>query len=75
MTHFNPSLFRQQFPELSHDGIYLYSAATALKPQAVIYATQQFYRDYAATVHRSHHRSSHDLTARFEQALGHVAKL
>lgn len=75
MTPFNPSLFRQQFPALAQDGIYLDSAATALKPQAVIDATQQFYRDDAATVHRSQHRAAQDLTARFEQARGKVAKL
>ncbi|MBH2797515.1 cysteine desulfurase CsdA [Serratia marcescens] len=75
MTPFNPSLFRQQFPALAQDGIYLDSAATALKPQAVIDATQQFYRDDAATVHRSQHRAAQDLTARFEQARGQVAKL
>ena len=75
MTPFNPSLFRQQFPALAQDGIYLDSAATALKPQAVIDATQQFYRDDAATVHRSQHRAAQDLTARFERARGQVAQL
>ncbi|WP_411326939.1 aminotransferase class V-fold PLP-dependent enzyme, partial [Serratia marcescens] len=75
MTPFNPSLFRQQFPALAQDGIYLDSAATALKLQAVIDATQQFYRDDAATVHRSQHRAAQDLTARFEQARGQVAQL
>ncbi|NRN21506.1 cysteine desulfurase CsdA [Serratia marcescens] len=75
MTPFNPSLFRQQFPALAQDGIYLDSAATALKPQAVIDATQQFYRDGAATVHRSQHRAAQDLTTRFEQARGQVAQL
>lgn len=75
MTPFNPSLFRQQFPALAQDGIYLDSAATALKPQAVIDATLQFYRDDAATVHRSQHRAAQDLTARFEQARGQVAQL
>lgn len=75
MTPFNPSLFRQQFPALAQDGIYLDSAATALKPQAVIDATQQFYRDDAATVHRSQHRAAQDLTTRFEQARGQVAQL
>ncbi|MEL5300219.1 cysteine desulfurase CsdA [Serratia nevei] len=75
MTPFNPSLFRQQFPALAQDGIYLDSAATALKPQAVIDATQQFYRDDAATVHRSQHRAAQALTARFEQARGQVAQL
>lgn len=75
MTPFNPSIFRQQFPALAQDGIYLDSAATALKPLAVIETTQQFYREDAATVHRSQHRAAQDLTARFEQVRSQVARL
>ncbi len=75
MTPFNPIAFRNQFPALQQAGIYLDSAATALKPLAVINATQQFYRDDAATVHRSQHRAAQDLTARFEQARQQVATL
>ena len=75
MTPFNPIDFRNQFPALQQAGIYLDSAATALKPLAVIAATQQFYRDDAATVHRSQHRAAQDLTARFEQARQQVATL
>ncbi|CAI0997453.1 Cysteine sulfinate desulfinase [Serratia quinivorans] len=75
MTPFNPIVFRNQFPALQQAGIYLDSAATALKPLAVINATQQFYRDDAATVHRSQHRAAQDLTARFEQARQQVATL
>ncbi len=75
MTPFNPTDFRNQFPALQQAGIYLDSAATALKPLAVIAATQQFYRDDAATVHRSQHRAAQDLTARFEQARRQVATL
>ena len=75
MTPFNPIDFRNQFPALQQAGIYLDSAATALKPLAVIDATQQFYRDDAATVHRSQHRAAQDLTARFEQARQQVATL
>jgi cysteine sulfinate desulfinase len=75
MTPFNPTDFRRQFPALKQPGIYLDSAATALKPQAVIDATQQFYSADAATVHRSQHRAAQDLTARFEQARQQVATL
>lgn len=75
MTPFNPTDFRNQFPALQQAGIYLDSAATALKPLAVIAVTQQFYRDDAATVHRSQHRAAQDLTARFEQARRQVAML
>ncbi|KFK92400.1 MULTISPECIES: cysteine desulfurase CsdA [unclassified Serratia (in: enterobacteria)] len=75
MTPFNPTDFRRQFPALKQPGIYLDSAATALKPQAVIDATQQFYSAEAATVHRSQHRAAQDLTARFERARQQVATL
>ncbi|MHA7845584.1 cysteine desulfurase CsdA [Serratia sp. D1N4] len=75
MTPFNPTNFRRQFPALKQPGIYLDSAATALKPQAVIDATQQFYSADAATVHRSQHRAAQDLTARFERARQQVATL
>ncbi|MFI8417472.1 cysteine desulfurase CsdA [Serratia sp. NPDC078593] len=75
MTPFNPSFFRSQFPALAQPGIYLDSAATALKPQPVIAAIQQFYSNDAATVHRSQHRAAQDLTARFEQARQLAARL
>ncbi len=44
MNAFNPAHFRAQFPALADAGVYLDSAATALKPLAVIDASDQFYR-------------------------------
>ncbi|MDR8300880.1 cysteine desulfurase CsdA, partial [Klebsiella pneumoniae] len=44
MNAFNPAHFRAQFPSLADAGVYLDSAATALKPLAVIDASDQFYR-------------------------------
>nr|WP_041474423.1 cysteine desulfurase CsdA [Erwinia sp. Ejp617] len=75
MTSFNPMLFRQQFPALNDAGCYLDSAATALKPLAVIEATEQFYRMSAGTVHRSQFAAAQQLTARYENARGQVAQL
>lgn len=49
MNAFNPAQFRAQFPALNDAGVYLDSAATALKPQAVIEATHQFYSLSAET--------------------------
>lgn len=43
MNVFNPAQFRAQFPALQDAGVYLDSAATALKPEAVVEATRQFY--------------------------------
>lgn len=75
MKTFDPALFRQQFPALAKAGVYLDSAATALKPQAVIDATQQFYSLSAGTVHRSQFAAAHQLTERYEQGRTRVAQL
>lgn len=75
MTAFNPAAFRQQFPALSDAGVYLDSAATTLKPQAVIDTTQQFYSLSGGTVHRSQYGAARQLTERYEQARHQVARL
>ena len=74
MTAFNPTAFRQQFPALTDAGVYLDSAATTLKPHAVIESTQQFYSLSAGTVHRSQFAAARDLTQRYEQARSQVAR-
>lgn len=75
MNAFSPAQFRAQFPALADAGIYLDSAATALKPQAVIDATQQFYSLSAGNVHRSQFAEAQRLTARYEAAREQVARL
>lgn len=75
MTPFNATSFRQQFPALKHATAYLDSAATALKPQCVIDAVQQFYRTGNGTVHRSQHQAAQALTQQFEHAREQVAAL
>lgn len=74
MTDFNAADFRQQFPALSQGQCYLDSAATALKPQAVIDATVNFYSQEGATVHRSQHHAAQTLTEEYEQARTLVAE-
>lgn len=74
MTIFSPTAFREQFPALSDAGVYLDSAATTLKPQAVIDATAQFYSLSAGTVHRSQFKAARNLTEKYEQARGRVAE-
>ncbi|WP_016583805.1 aminotransferase class V-fold PLP-dependent enzyme, partial [Yersinia pestis] len=73
MKVFNPMDFRREFPALSDKLTYLDSAATALKPRAMIDATQQFYQQDSATVHRSQHQSALSLTVRFENTRQQVA--
>ncbi|GKX63553.1 cysteine sulfinate desulfinase [Pragia fontium] len=75
MKSFNPDLFRQQFPALKQTGCYLDSAATALKPLAVIKATEQYYAHNGATVHRSAHSAAQQATELFENARQLVAEL
>ncbi len=75
MTSFSPVDFRQHFPALADAGVYLDSAATALKPQAVIEATQAFYRLSAGTVHRSQFAAARALTGHYENARSQVARL
>lgn len=75
MTAFNPTLFRSAFPALADAGVYLDSAATALKPQAVIDAVQHFYSVSAGNVHRSQFANAQRLTAQYEAARDRVARL
>lgn len=75
MNAFSPAHFRAQFPALADAGVYLDSAATALKPLAVIEATKQFYSLSAGNVHRSQFAEAQRLTARYEAARDQVARL
>lgn len=75
MNVFNPAQFRAQFPALQDAGVYLDSAATALKPEAVVEATQQFYSLSAGNVHRSQFAEAQRLTTRYEAAREKVAQL
>lgn len=66
MMQFNVQQFRQHFPYLQQNNItYLDSAATSLKPQALIDATLEFYQS-AGSVHRSQYDEQQ--TYLYEQA-------
>src|SRR5262245_59168487 len=72
------SRYREDFPLLSRqiDGkplVYLDSAATALKPQAVIDAVVRCYTECTANVHRAVHALSEAATEDYEAARGTVA--
>ncbi|TDB48939.1 cysteine desulfurase CsdA [Photorhabdus luminescens] len=80
MKKFEPEQFRQQFPALQQfpaqqQTVFLDSAATALKPQAMIKATQDYYQNSSATVHRSQHQAALEITSRYEHARQQVAEL
>lgn len=71
---------RAQFPILDqeihgHPLVYLDSAATSQKPNAVIDAEANFYRTINAGVHRGAHELAARSTVAFEEARAKVAKL
>ena len=68
---FNIEKIRLDFPLLSQQIndqplVYLDSAATSQKPQAVINATQQFHSEENANVHRGRHQLSENATTKYE---------
>ncbi|MCW9732010.1 cysteine desulfurase [Avibacterium sp. 20-15] len=71
---FNPAEFRKNFPyfQQPNAAVYFDSAATSLKPQALIDATVAFYQS-AGSVHRSQYDEQQ--TTRYEQARSRVKKL
>ncbi|QGX92267.1 cysteine desulfurase CsdA [Tatumella sp. TA1] len=74
MRKFSPEWFRQQFPALHEPYCYLDSAATSLRPQAVLDATQAYYQT-GGTVHRSHYAAAQESTERYEACRQQVAQL
>lgn len=74
MRKFSPEWFRQQFPALNTMNCYLDSAATSLRPQVMIEATQAYYHN-GGTVHRSHYSQAQEVTQRYEACRQQVAEL
>ncbi|KYF91081.1 hypothetical protein BE20_36975 [Sorangium cellulosum] len=71
---------RDDFPiiERQVDGgrfVYLDSAATALKPRAVIDAVTRYYTEFTANIHRGRHRLSEEASDLYEEARYKVALL
>jgi cysteine desulfurase/selenocysteine lyase len=69
---------REDFPVLGRrvDGVpitYLDSAATALKPDAVIDAVVRYYREVGANIHRGKHMLSEEASEGYERARSAVA--
>ena len=75
---FDPARLRDRFPIFRTDGpnaglVYLDSAATAQRPDVVLEALLDFYRDDNANVHRGLYELSRRATDRFEEARKTVA--
>ncbi|MEA9392502.1 cysteine desulfurase CsdA [Acerihabitans sp. TG2] len=73
MAKFDVNAFRRHFPALRAEVVYLDSAATALKPDVVIEATDRFYRHEGGNVHRSQYQGAISITEHYEQARVKVA--
>jgi cysteine desulfurase catalytic subunit CsdA len=73
--HQLPENFRANFPALggAASNVYLDSAATALKPQAMIDATAEYYAHHTATAQRSLHQDALQVTATIDEARQDVA--
>src|SRR3954470_17227164 len=54
--------------------IYLDSAATSQKPQAVIDAITRFYAEHNANIHRGIHALAEEATVQYERTRQHVAR-
>lgn len=67
---------KEQFPIFKHqkDLVYLDSAATALKPQCVVDAINEYYTTYSANIHRGIYGLSEKATQKYEDARAKVAK-
>ena len=65
---------RADFPILAGDLVYLDSAATSQKPEAVIRAIDNYYRTSNANVHRSVYELAERATAAYEGARERVAE-
>lgn len=70
---FIPEQFRANFPALNNQDVYLDSAATALKPQAMIDATIEYYTHNTATAQRSLHHGALQVTAKIDKTRQYIA--
>ncbi len=75
----NVAAIREDFPILQQEMngkplIYLDSAATSQKPEAVIQVLDEYYRKYNANVHRGVYYLAEEATARYEGARKQVQK-
>ena len=79
-AHFNVEKIRADFPILKRETkpgiplIYFDSAATSQKPDVVINAMDEYYRNYNANIHRGVHTLAEEATAHYEDSRTAVAR-
>ena len=65
---------RQDFPIFSNKGVYFDNACQSLRPQSVIDAITEYYRDYSACGGRSNHHLAANVTQKCDEARTRIAK-
>lgn len=75
MHQFSAKQFREQFPAINSETIFLDSAATALKPLSMSQASDDYYRHSGSSVYRGQSLESLWITENYEQGRKRVAKL
>lgn len=75
MHPFSAKQFREQFPAINSETIFLDSAATALKPLSMLQASDDYYRHSGSSVYRGQSLESLRITENYEQGRKRVAKL
>ena len=74
MDHFSATSFRRLFPAITSSTLFFDSAATALKPLAMIEASNDYYRLSGSSVYRGQSPESLKLTRDYEQGRIRAAK-
>lgn len=64
---------RKDFPQLETGYVYLDTAASSLKPQAVINAVTDYYRHFSVNIHRGMYQQSLEATQKYEAARKQIA--
>jgi cysteine desulfurase/selenocysteine lyase len=65
---------RQDFPILAKGGIYFDNACQSLRPQTVIDAVTEYYREYSACAGRSNHHLAAKVTQKCDEARTRISK-
>ncbi len=67
-------MYREDFPMLKQDLIYLDNGATSLKPQRVIDKMTDYYENYSANAHRGDYDISYKVDLEYENAREEIRK-
>ncbi len=67
------NIWRQDFPQINSESVYLDTAAMSFKPQAVIDEVNHYYHDLSVNVHRGMYQESLEASKLYEEARAKIA--